>query len=94
MVQIPRSCSLRPVFGPTYSNALAGKYQIFSRNPSGGMTVTASGFFMSLPYLEKILLSLTPTDIVIPSSRFTRVRSVCARASPEVMSASGEDTST
>ena len=45
-----------------------------SRKESGGMTVTASGFFMSLPSLAKILLNDTPTDTVMPSSRFTRSR--------------------
>ena len=33
-----------------------GKGQTISRKESGGMTVTASGFFMSLPSLAKILL--------------------------------------
>ena len=46
------------------------------------MTVTASGFFMSLPSLAKILLNDTPTDTVMPSSRFTRSRMSWAIRSP------------
>ena len=53
-----------------------------SRKESCEMTVTASGFFMSLPSLAKILLNDTPTDTVIPSSRFTRSRISWAMRSP------------
>ena len=39
---------------------------------SCGMTVTASGFFISLPSFAKILLKETPAEIVRPSSNLIR----------------------
>ena len=55
-----------------------------SCQPSRGITVVASGFFMSLPSLANTLLKDTPTLRVSPVSAFTveRIRSARALASP------------
>ena len=46
------------------------------------MAVVASGFFMSLPSLAKILLNDTPTDTVMPSSSRMRARISPAARTP------------
>lgn len=52
----------------SHPKSAAGSPHILSRKVSFGMTVTASGFFISEPSLANILLKDTPTEIVSPSS--------------------------
>ena len=49
---------------------------------AGGIQVTASGFFKSLPSLAKILLKETPMETVRPSSNLMRYLISCAIFSP------------
>ena len=55
---------------------------MISRKLSLGMTVTASGFFMSEPSLANTLQKETPTEMVNPSSYLILSRRVLAITSP------------
>ena len=64
----------------------SGSPQVFSLKSSRVTTVTASGFFMSLPSLAKILLKDTPMLTVRPVSSLTARRILSARCRPSVSS--------
>ena len=59
-----------------------GKGHTFSLKFSFEITVTASGFFISEPSFAKILLKLTPTEMVIPSSRLISLLILLAISKP------------
>ena len=83
IVIMPYFLSTFEVFLPTHSISSAGSCQIISRKFSRRITVTASGFFISLPSFANTLLNDTPTEIVSPSSFFTTSLTSSAMVSGE-----------
>ena len=65
---MPTDESFFSVARPTPSISDAGRSQTISLKDSFGITVIASGFFISEPSLAKILLKETPMETVNPSS--------------------------
>ena len=68
IVIIPLLLSFSCVRLPTKSRSSTGRHQTLVRKFSGVITVVASGFFISEPSFAKVLLKLTPTEAVSPSS--------------------------
>ena len=82
IVQMPQERSFSVVLRPAKSRSETGSRHIFSLKFSRDITVMPSGFFISDPSFAKTLLKLTPTETVIPSSRFISRRILSAISSP------------